>query len=164
MNLARSGRLGCLAFTSVDGCILYIIIHNFYIACDLILRVGMLIWQVGTKRNSNRISQLPTGKIEPKAEMYIPGWVNSFQKVLVSSDGCMLKGVNCKELLRRCWYTWCTGMDGRVARCWSSVSLWLCPMCCQMRKCRAVTLIAHRFAISNETLTFKMGVSYLGGR
>ena len=106
----------------------------------------------------------PTGKIEPKAETYIPGWVNSFHKVLVSSDGCMLKGVNCKELLRRCWHTLCTGMDGRVARCWSSVSLWLHPMCCQMQKCRTVMLIAHRFAISNETLTFKMGVSYLGGR
>ena len=25
-------------------------------------------------------------------------------------------------------------------------------------------LIAHRFAIFNETLTFKMGISYLGGR
>ena len=105
-----------------------------------------------------------TGKIKSKAETYISGWVNSFHKVLVSPDGCVLEGVNYKELLRRCWYIWCTGMDGKVARCWSSISVWLCPMCCQMRKCRVVMLIALNFAISNETLTLKTGVSYLGGR
>ena len=82
----------------------------------------------------------------------------------MSSDGCMLKGVNCKELLRRCWYTLCTGMDGIVARCWSSASLRFLPMCCQMRKCRGVMLIACRFAMFSEMLTFKTGSSYLGGR
>ena len=45
---------------------------------------------------------IPTGISYPKAETYIPGWVNKFHRVFVSSDGFMLKGVRCKELFRRC--------------------------------------------------------------
>ena len=45
---------------------------------------------------------IPTGIGDSKAETYIPGWVNKFHRVFVSSDGFMLKGVRCKELFRRC--------------------------------------------------------------
>ena len=39
---------------------------------------------------------------DPKAEMYIPGWVNTLHRESVSSDGSVLKGVSCIVLLRRC--------------------------------------------------------------
>ena len=41
--------------------------------------------------------------IDPKAEMYIPGWVNTLQRESVSSDGSVLKGTIGMVLLRRCW-------------------------------------------------------------
>ena len=40
--------------------------------------------------------------IDPKAEMYIPGWVNTLQRESVSSDGLVLKGTMGMVLLRRC--------------------------------------------------------------
>ena len=46
---------------------------------------------------------IPTGISNPKAETYIPGWVNTLYRESVSSDGLVLKGVRCNELLRRCW-------------------------------------------------------------
>ena len=46
---------------------------------------------------------IPTGMSDPKAEMYIPRWVNTLHRESVSSDGSVLKGVRCNELLRRCW-------------------------------------------------------------
>ena len=39
---------------------------------------------------------------DPKAEMYIPGWVNTLHRESVSSDGSVLKGVSCMVLLRIC--------------------------------------------------------------
>ena len=38
--------------------------------------------------------------IDPKAEMYIPGWVNTLQRESVTSDGSVLKGTTCMVLLR----------------------------------------------------------------
>ena len=38
--------------------------------------------------------------IDPKAEMYIPGWLNTLHRESVSSDGSALKGVSCIVLLR----------------------------------------------------------------
>ena len=59
MILMRSCRLRFLAIAFVDGCYLYIIIHN------CILHVlpdckgwSALIWQVDTKRSNNKISQI----------------------------------------------------------------------------------------------------------
>ena len=38
--------------------------------------------------------------IDPKAEIYIPGWVNTLQRESVSSDGSVLKGtIAIKEML-----------------------------------------------------------------
>ena len=51
-----------------------------------------------------------------------------------------------------------------VARCCSCSSLLLLPKCCHMQKCSAEILVIWIFAILSDTLTSKMGVSYLGGR
>ena len=40
--------------------------------------------------------------IDPKAETYIPGWVNTLHRESISSDGSLLKGVSCMVLLRGC--------------------------------------------------------------
>ena len=45
---------------------------------------------------------MPTGIINPKAEMYIPGWVNTLQRELVFPDDSVLKGTIGMVLLRRC--------------------------------------------------------------
>ena len=41
--------------------------------------------------------------IDPKAETYIPGWVNTLQRESVSSDGSVLKGTSGMVPLSRCW-------------------------------------------------------------
>ena len=56
MILARSCGLLGSAITSVDGCCLYIIIHNSILY--LVVKVRTLICQVGTKRNNSKISPI----------------------------------------------------------------------------------------------------------
>ena len=61
---------------------------------------------------------MPTGLIDPKAETYIPGWVNTLQRELVFPDDLLLKGT-----------------IGMV------LSLLLLPRCCHMQKCCAKIFI-----------------------
>ena len=39
---------------------------------------------------------IPTGISNPKTEMYIPGLVKKLHRESLSSDGSVLKGVNCR--------------------------------------------------------------------
>ena len=61
----------------------------------------MLIWQADTKRSNKKNNPIPTGIIDPKAETYIPGWVNTLQRELVFPDDSVLKGTIGMVLLRR---------------------------------------------------------------
>ena len=45
---------------------------------------------------------MPTGILDPKAETYIPGWVNTLQRELVFPYDSVLKGTIGIVLLRRC--------------------------------------------------------------
>ena len=57
-------------------------------------------WHQKKEQQNKPIS---TGIIDPKAETYIPGWVNTLQRESVSSDDSVLKGTIGMVLLRRCW-------------------------------------------------------------
>ena len=51
-----------------------------------------------------------------------------------------------------------------VAGCCSCMSLLLFLKCCHMQKCCGEMFMICRLAILRDTLTSKMGVSYIGGR
>ena len=105
MIFMRSCRLGILAIASVDGCYLYIIIHNCILHVTWVVKVSVLIWQVSTKRSNNKISLNPAGMSNPIAVMYIPVCENRVQIESVCSvdSSSILKGMIG-------WYHWtCVG-------------------------------------------------------
>ena len=76
---------------------------QLYIVCYLVVNVSVLIWQVGTKRSSNKISLVLLGISDPIAEMYIPGCENRVQMEPLSSVDSVSKGMIGRLLLSRCW-------------------------------------------------------------
>ena len=55
------------------------------------------------QKKLQQTNPIPAGIIDPKAEMYIPVWVNTLQRESVLSDDLVLKGASGVVLLRRCW-------------------------------------------------------------
>ena len=74
------------------------------IACYMFVKVGVLIWQVCTKRSSNKISLILLSISNPIAVMYIPGCENRVQMESVCSVDFLSisKGMIGRILLSRC--------------------------------------------------------------